>query len=226
MSSPLRANVNVKDDKMALAPVALKRSIVLRKIAPRKTTAPSEHNKENTPGRPGTECRQQKKPQVSTPDGRPSSAPKKAVLPSPILPSPPGPSGLSGPQQPPVDPGDAVWSKKVRRSYTRENFFGFDLLKTPEVVGSSKTRTRTRTGPELSGSLSLSGLNSFTSLLEENEWGSALPEQDTNIPGLAVVRERRRRKRVKQMDDAELDAMAAQMNAEFQEAEVFELVVE
>uniref|UniRef100_A0A3Q3X740 Sororin C-terminal region domain-containing protein n=1 Tax=Mola mola TaxID=94237 RepID=A0A3Q3X740_MOLML len=174
-------------------------------------------------------------PQVSTPGsvperGRSSSAKKKAVMPSPILPSSPT---HSGPQQPAVEPGDAEWSQKVRRSYSklsdkssnspdaRETLFGFDQLKTPEVVrGAKPSKTRL----ELSGSLS--ALNSFTFLLEENNCGSALLEQDANIPGLAVVREKRRRRRVRQIDDAELDAMAAQMNAEFEEAEVFELVVE
>lgn len=235
LSSPLQANVNVKNDKMALAPVSVKRSIMVRKIAPRKTAAPSEHNKKNTPRRSGTECSQQKKPQVSTPGsvperGRSSSAKKKAVVPSPILPSSPT---HSGPQQPAVEPGDAEWSQKVRRSYSRlsdkssnspdarETLFGFDQLKTPEVVRSAKP-SKTR----LELSRSLSALNSFTSLLEENDCGSALLEQDPNIPGLAVVREKRRRRRVRQIDDAELDAMAAQMNAEFEEAEVFELVVE
>lgn len=238
MSSPTQANVNVKaSDKMAPVPVAVKRSITVRKIAPRKTVAPSEHNKENTPRRSGTECSQQKKPKVSTPGnvtgrGSSSSAKKKAVMPSPILPSSPPPH--SRPQQPAVDPEDAVWSQKVRRSYTRlsdkslnspdsrETLFGFEKLQTPEVV---RRVGQSKTGLEVSGSLS--GLNSFTSLLEADDHGSAFPELDKNIPGVAVVKEKRRRKKkVQQIGDSELDAMAAKMNAEFEEAEVFELVVE
>lgn len=233
LSSPTQANVNVKaSDKMALVPVAVKRSIAVRKIAPRKTVAPSE-NKENTPRRSGTERSQQKKPKISTPGnvtGRGSSSSAKK-MPSPILPSSPPPH--SRPQQPAVHPEDAVWSQKVRRSYSRlsdeslnspdsrKTLFGFEKLQTPEVV---RRVGQSKTGLEVSGSLS--GLNSFTSLLEADDCGSTFPELDKDIPGVAVVKEKRRRKKVRQIDDSELDAMAAKMNAEFEEAEVFELLVE
>lgn len=231
LSSSPQDNVRAKD-KMALAP-AVKRSITVRKIAPRMTAAPSEHNKENTPGRPERECSQQKKQKVSTPGddtgrGRSSSAKEKAVMPSPILPSTPPPPSHS--QQPAAHPEDAVWSQKVRRSYSRlsdrsfnspdsrETLFGFERLKTPEVMG------QTKAAQSFSGSLS--ALNSFT-LLEAEDCGSAFPEPDTNIPGVAVAKEkRRRRRRIQQIEESELDAMAAKMNAEFEEAEVFELVVE
>lgn len=233
LSSSLQDNANVKaKDKMALAHT-VKRSITVRKIAPRKTTAPSEHDKENTPGRKERECSQQKKPKVSTPGngtsrGRSSSAKKKAVLPSPILPSTPPPPSYS--KQPATHPEEAVWSQKVRRSYSRlsdqsfnspdsrETLFGFERLRTPEVI------RQTKTVHSFSGSLS--GLNSFT-LLEAEDCGSALLETDTNIPGVALTKEKRRRKKkIHQIEESELDAMAARLNAEFEEAEVFELVVE
>uniref|UniRef100_UPI0037E7A532 sororin n=1 Tax=Semicossyphus pulcher TaxID=241346 RepID=UPI0037E7A532 len=225
LSSPPQATT-----KMAL----VKRSITVRKIAPRKTVAPSENNKENTPRRSGSNVIQQKKPKVSTPDAIPgrggssSSKKKKAAMPSPILPSSPPPA--SRPPQPAADQEDAVWSQKVRRSYSRlseksfnspdskETFFGFEKLNTPEVF----QRVR-RSKPVLEVSGSLSGLNSFTSLLEADD---CAPEVDTNIPGVAVVKEKRRRRKVQQIDSTELDALAAKMNSEFDEAEVFELVVE
>lgn len=237
LSSPFQAKANLKtNDKMAPESVVVKRAITVRKIAPRKTAVQSAHNKENTPRRSGIECSQQKKPKVSTPGnttGREGSCSgkKKALMPSPILPSPPPPPCRS--QQPAVDPEDAMWSQKVRRSYsrlsdksfnspdTRETLFGFEKLKTPEVI---RRVERTKCGLEVSGSFS--GLNSFTSLLEADDRGSAFPEPDTNIPGVAVVKEKRRRKKIQQIDASELDAMAAKMNAEFEEAEVFELVVE
>ncbi|XP_044028913.1 sororin [Siniperca chuatsi] len=236
LSSPPQANLKT-DNKMALASVAVKRSITVRKIAPRKTVAPSEHNKENTPRRTGSEDSQQKKLKVSTPGpvpgrgGSSSAKKKKAAMPSPILPSSPPPP--SCPQQPAADPEDAVWSQKVRRSYSRlsdksfdspnsrETLFGFEKLKTPEVF---RRVQQSKTGLEVSGSLS--GLNSFTSLLEADDCGSAFPEPDPNIPGVAMVKEKRRRRKVQHIDATELDAMAAKMNAEFEEAEVFELVVE
>ncbi|XP_029370582.1 sororin [Echeneis naucrates] len=224
-SSPPQASSQT-EKKMA----AVKRSIAVRKIAPRKTAAPSEHNKENTPRR--SEGTQQKRQKVSTPgpvSGRKEK--EKAAMPSPILPSSPPPTD---PQQPAMDPEDAVWSQKVRRSYSRlgnvsvnspdhqENLFGFEKLQTPEVV--QRVRRASKTGPDASGSLSC--LNSFTSLLEAEASGSAFPEPDPNIPGVSVVKERRRRKKVHQMNSSELDALAAQMNAVFEEAEEFELVVE
>lgn len=211
------ANVQAKT-KMALAPV-VKRSITVRKIAPRKTTAPSEHDKENTPRRSERQSSQQKKPKVSTPGTDASAGRTRAVLPSPILPSTPPPAAR---------PEDPVWSQKVRRSYSRlsdqsfsspddrDTLFGFQRMKTPEVIG-------TKSRHHLSGSGSV--LNPFTSLLEP-DCGSAFPEPDTNIPGVAVAKERRRRRKVQQIGESELDAMAARLNAEFQEAEVFELVVE
>ncbi|XP_019959317.2 sororin [Paralichthys olivaceus] len=236
LSSPaLRANFKT-DNKMAPASVAVKRSITVRKIAPRKTTAPSDHNKENTPRRSTRSGDIQKK--VSTPGPAPdhgsssSAKKKKAALPSPILPPSPPPSR---PQQP--DPEDAVWSQKVRRSYSRlsdrsldgsldspdprETLFGFEKLQTPEVL--QRVR-RCKTGMEASASVT--GLSSFTSLLEADDGGSAQPEQDTNIPGVAVVKEKRRRRKVQQIATVELDALAAEMNAVFEEAEEFELVVE
>uniref|UniRef100_A0A3Q4H583 Uncharacterized protein n=1 Tax=Neolamprologus brichardi TaxID=32507 RepID=A0A3Q4H583_NEOBR len=136
------------DNKMALPSLAVKRSITVRKIAPRKTVALSEQNKENTPKPSRSEGIQQKKPKVSTPGpvpGRESSSSsakkKKATMPSPILPSSPPPAS----HPPQMDPEDAVWSQKVRRSYSRlseksfnspesrETLFGFEKLKTPEV---------------------------------------------------------------------------------------------
>ncbi|XP_042362605.1 sororin [Plectropomus leopardus] len=236
LSSPPQAQT---DTKMA----AVKRSIVVRKIAPRKTVAPSEQNKENTPRRSEPESSQNKPrisprvAKVSTPDpvpGRRSSSSakkKKATILSPILPTSPLPSHA---QQPPVDPEDEVWSQKVRRSYSRlsdksfnspnsrESLFGFEKLKTPEVV---RRVELSKTGMEVSGSLS--GLNSFTSLLEAEDCGSGFPEPDPNIPGVAVVKEKRkRRKKVQEIGSTELDELAAQMNAEFEEAEEFELIVE
>ncbi|KAI9540215.1 hypothetical protein NQZ68_002149, partial [Dissostichus eleginoides] len=225
LSSP-PANIQVKpDNQMAFA---AKRSITVRKIAPRKTVAPSEQNKENTPA--------PQKKLVSTPDPVPgrggSSSAKnkklKAVVLSPILPSsPPGPSQ---PQPPAVEPGDAVWSQKVRRSYSRlsdqsinspdckENMFGFQNMNTPQVI---RRVERPKAGLELSGSLS--GLNSLTSLLEAEYFGSAIPEMDLKMPGV-VVKQKRRRNKVRQMGTTEMEALAAQMNEEFEKAEEFELL--
>ncbi|KAM8884858.1 sororin [Synchiropus picturatus] len=217
----------------AVKPVAaVKRSFAVRKIVPRKTTAPSEHDKENTERCSGVTLPE--KQNVSTPGSAPcrrrsSAAKRQAVMPSPILPSPPPPQPHL--QQQPVDPDDLVWSHKARRSYSRlsdksshspgsrRTMFGFEKLQTPEV---GQRTTRVRDGVDISGSMS--GLSSFSSLLEAEDCGYSEP--DLNIPGVALVKEKKRRKKVQQMKTTELDALAARMNAEFKAAEEFELVVE
>ncbi|CAB1439591.1 unnamed protein product [Pleuronectes platessa] len=230
---PLQANLKT-DNKMAAASLAVKRRITVRKIAPRKTTAPSEHDKENTP-RPDGDLQQKVSTPGPNPDHGSSSTAKKkknqkAALPSPILPPSPPPSR---PQE--SDPDAAVWSQKVRRSYSRlsdrslnspdprETLFGFEMLTTPEVGPRGR-----RCQPGLEASGSVTGLNSFTSLLllEAEDGGAAQPEPDQNIPGVTLVKEKRRRRKVPQIATVELEAMAAEMNAVFEEAEEFELVVE
>ncbi|CAN9504217.1 unnamed protein product [Ophioblennius macclurei] len=220
---------------MARSSGAVKRSITVRKIAPRKTVVPSEHDKENQPRRSGSGVVQQKKQKISTPTLSTSSSAerttkkKKAAMPSPIL--PPSSSSTSDP-----DPEDAVWSQKVRRSYSRlsdqsrdrDTLFGFEKLQTPEVMRA--TRPPLEDVEAALGPSSSSVLNSFASLLEAEESGSGLlvPVPDRDIPGVAVSvgKEKRRRKKVQQIGTNELDALAARMNAEFEEAEGFELVVE
>ena len=129
-----------------------------------------------------------------------------------------------------------MWSTKVRRSYSRlsdqsinananprETMFGFEKLTTPEVF---RKTTLSKTGAE--GACSLSGLSSFTSLMdgaEEEEMGGC-PQLDLHIPGVCVVKEKRKRRKVQKIDVQEIDSLAAKMNAEFEEAEEFELFVE
>lgn len=236
-SSPPAANVNA-EKKMATVRVAVKRSITVRKIAPRKTVAPSDHDKENTPLRSGCEVGEKTNTNVSTPGPNQASKKKeekkKAAMPSPIL--PPSSPAPACPQQPGFDARDAEWSQKARRSYSRisdksfnspdsrDNLFGFEKLKTPEVIH--------RVAPSKIQVLEVSGSgcgSSFMSLLEAEDRGSVFPEPDTNIPGVCVEvkdKRRRRRNKVQNIDATELDAMAAKMNAEFEEAEEFELIVE
>uniref|UniRef100_A0A672HUP9 Sororin C-terminal region domain-containing protein n=1 Tax=Salarias fasciatus TaxID=181472 RepID=A0A672HUP9_SALFA len=202
LASPPQDTVKT-EAKMALGSGAAKRFITVRKIVPRKTVLPSEHDKENQPRRSGSGEAQQKKQKISTPTAVPE---RRRASPS-------------------SSPEDAVWSQKVRRSYSRlsdrsrdrDTLFGFEKLQTPQVMRGSRPAALELSGP-------LSGLNSFTSLLEAEDCGSGLPDPD--IPGVAVVKEKRRRKKVQQIASADLDALAARMNAEFEEAEGFELVVE
>ncbi|XP_057684550.1 sororin [Corythoichthys intestinalis] len=221
LTSPL---VNTANNMAREGSAPVKRFTV-RKIMPRKTAPALGHDKENTPRR--SEGSQEKKQKVSPPGstrrGRSSGA-KKAVVPSPILP-PSTPT--TPPSQPEQDPRDAEWSQKVRRSYTRisdksfsspdtrETLFGFETLQTPEV---GPPVSRLKAPLELSSTGS--GLGSFILDAEDS-----VP--DPEIPGVALVKRKRSRRKVqKAIDETELDALSAKMNAEFQEAEQFELFVE
>ncbi|CAL8299168.1 unnamed protein product [Lota lota] len=224
LTSPPQTSVNV--DKMA--PLAsVKRSIVVKKIAPRKTVLPSEHDKENAHRLSEEDLT--KKPKISTPDPVQVLRRKKAAMPSPILASSPP---HRSPPPPTAAPEDSQWFKKVRRSYSRlsdrsfdspnprDTMFGFEKLTTPEVF---------RKAPSKAGAesiCSLSGLSSFTSLIDADEGASGCPEPDLNIPGVVMVKEKRRRRKVQKIDVQEIDSLAAKMNAEFEEAEEFELFVE
>ncbi|XP_015266325.1 PREDICTED: sororin [Gekko japonicus] len=143
----------------------------------------------------------------------------------------------------PEDERDAAMAKRVRRSYSRlevslshsflrdrespssgfsdtstpnrgpdkrHTLFGFDKLLVPEELGSVPPED-TRTSPKLTATL-----------LEP----SVFKEPDTDIPGISFIKEKRKKKKVPQFNKTELDEWAAQMNAEFEEAEMFDLLVE
>ncbi|XP_061839442.1 sororin [Nerophis lumbriciformis] len=214
-SPRLTSTLANNNTNMAPGSVAVKRSITVRKIVARKTTAASEQDKENTPRR---------SPVLAPVCKRPSAAKKQAAMPSPILP-PASPPARPRPQE---APEDAVWSQKVRRSYSRlsgksfnspnsrETLFGFDKMQTPEV---GRSVGRTILGLEVSSS-------SYSSMMDAEDRDPDLAEPDANIPGVALVKQKRTRRKMKKMDVKELDTLADQMNAEFEKAEEFELVVE
>ncbi|XP_062844919.1 sororin [Trichomycterus rosablanca] len=172
-----------------------------------------------------------KRSKGSSPKQAETTTPKPTIL-SPIQPP-------ASPPPRPIEPEqDPVWSNKVRRSYSRssmndrsfespkpqsasspsrrETLFGFEKLQTPEVI---------RKADVSKGASSSIGVGSFN-LSAANDSVCNTPEPDLNIPGVCLVKKNTRRKRVQQIKMSELDVLAAQMNAEFEEAECFELVVE
>ncbi|XP_062385391.1 sororin isoform X2 [Sardina pilchardus] len=220
---------------------AVRKTFILKKIVPRKTQT-SEVNKENVERLSNVP---EKRPKVSTPTPVEVPPPRPTIL-SPILPvrsvSPP-PSAADKAQ-------DAVWSQKVRRSYSRlsgdtsfgspqqqqgsgspgasrrETLFGFEKMATPKVM-------RSMTSKSLSLSLSASAPQASSSwcgvtlnLSEVEDGLNRSQEPDLNIPGVAISKKQSRRKRVQPIKTSELDDLAAKMNAEFDEAEGFELLVE
>ncbi|XP_026988648.2 sororin [Tachysurus fulvidraco] len=228
-SARLSANEENIPPKAEAPCVPVKRSITVRKIVPRKTQATSELNKENVEKRLSGDSRKRSK--VSSPPQAETTVSKPTIL-SPIqAPASPSPNTA----QPEQDP---VWSHKVRRSYSRlsigdrsfespkpesassptrrETMFGFERLQTPEVIHKANVSR---------GASSSMCIESFN-LSAADDTVANTPEPDLNIPGVCLVKKNARRKRVQQIKTSELDILAAQMNAEFEEAECFELVVE
>nr|XP_028564997.1 sororin isoform X2 [Podarcis muralis] len=146
---------------------------------------------------------------------------------------------------PPVsadDEQELARPKRVRRSYSRlENPLSYSFLgrrQDSPSSGLSDTSTPTH------GPVKRQTLFGFDKLLVPGELANISPvntavpqkstvaepgainERDTDIPGISFVREKRRKKKMPQFDVSQLDEWAAQMNAEFEEAERFDLLVE
>ncbi|XP_062948455.1 sororin [Cynocephalus volans] len=121
------------------------------------------------------------------------------------------------------DARDLEMSKKVRRSYSRL-----------ETLGSASTSTpgrRSCFGFEgLLGAEDLSGVSPVVcSKLIEVPRAPAKPwAPDTTLPGISppVMKEKRKKKKVPEILKSELDEWAAAMNAEFEAAEQFDLLIE
>ncbi|XP_060769149.1 sororin [Neoarius graeffei] len=228
-SARLSANGENMPPKAEAPCVPVKRSITVRKIVPRKTQATSEPNKENVEKRVSGESTKRSK--VSSPTQTETGTPKPMIL-SPIQASASPPPRTGQPEQ------DPVWSHKVRRSYSRlsigdrsfespkpqsassptrrETLFGFERLQTPEVIRKADVSRRAS---------SSTCARSFNLSAADDSFANS-PEPDLNIPGVCLVKKNTRRKKVQQIKMSELDFLAAKMNAEFEEAECFELVVE
>ncbi|XP_056384460.1 sororin [Hyla sarda] len=156
------------------------------------------------------------------------------------------PIPLNIPQSPTED-RQKVMSVKVRRSYSRleMSMNGSSFLYSP----TKKTEASGTSTPNLSksGRRSLFGFDKLLLSSEEdvenkkvgektkqtlNESSSrtsaksSVEEPDPNIPGVALAKQKRRKRKVQQIEVSALDEWAAAMNAEFDEAERFDLLVE
>ncbi|KAK2499148.1 hypothetical protein MC885_003922 [Smutsia gigantea] len=122
-----------------------------------------------------------------------------------------------------LDARDVEMSKKVRRSYSRL-----------ETLGSTSTSTpgcRSCFGSEgLLGAEDLAAVSPVvcSKLTEAPKVPEKIWAPDTTLPGISppVVKEKRKKKKVPEILKSELDEWAAAMNAEFEAAEQFDLLVE
>uniref|UniRef100_A0A452TR58 Cell division cycle associated 5 n=1 Tax=Ursus maritimus TaxID=29073 RepID=A0A452TR58_URSMA len=122
-----------------------------------------------------------------------------------------------------LDARDLEMSKKVRRSYSRLETFGSASTSTPG--------RRSCFGFEgLLGSEELAQVSPVVcSKLAEAPRVPVKPwAPDTTLPGISppAVKEKRKKRKVPEILKSELDEWAAAMNAEFEAAEQFDLLVE
>ncbi|MGH0187426.1 UNVERIFIED_CONTAM: hypothetical protein FKN15_025084 [Acipenser sinensis] len=180
----------------------------------------------------------------------PRNDPRSKNTLSPVTPC----AGRAGapPNEDPRDQPNLIWSKKVRRSYSRLSDGSVDGTPSGSPLPPRTDRLSLFGFGGLCGVSPVRG-GGGRSLLEGAGAGVAetsppAAEQDFDIPGVALVKEKRRRKkkvqqiqvrkregrregdrerwREREIQMSELDCLAAQMNAEFDAAEEFDLCVE
>ncbi|XP_063800892.1 sororin isoform X3 [Pseudophryne corroboree] len=189
----------------------------------------------------GKENAVHEKSQVVTKRETSKCSPSKIDILSPIP--------LNIPQSPTFDDREKVMSQKVRRSYSRleMSLNGSSLLYSPTRNDDSSDTSTPHLVPK-TGRKSLFGFNKLlSSEAQEEIWtlknlsetkhtnnestsGTiiklSVEELDHNIPGVTLVKQKRRKPKLLQIKKSDLDDWAATMNAEFEEAEKFDLLVE
>ncbi|XP_018409816.1 PREDICTED: sororin [Nanorana parkeri] len=160
------------------------------------------------------------------------------------------PIPLNIPQSPSYDDRAKVMSQKVRRSYSRleMSMCGGSFLYSPNRDTDSSDTSTPNPAPK-AGRRSLFGFdNLLTSESPEEEAEQkrdeekrkqtniesvigksirlSVEEPDPNIPGVPLAKQKRRKRKAPQIEKSDLDEWAATLNAQFEEAEKFDLVVE
>uniref|UniRef100_A0A8C8SUJ9 Cell division cycle associated 5 n=1 Tax=Pelusios castaneus TaxID=367368 RepID=A0A8C8SUJ9_9SAUR len=202
------------------APV-VKRSIVVKKIMPRKQQAGKENVSVASGEAKGFGSMDANPILASTALPSQASGSEAVTVEAPVL-SPVSMNVCHSPAQ--EEASDLTMAKKVRRSYSRLDtsfhchssghgasgmstpLFGFERLLLPAVSPVGKVAP--------------------SSELARVELHAPARDMDTNIPGISFTKEKRKKRRIPQIDKSELDEWAAQMNAQFEEAEQFDLLVE
>ncbi|XP_072495174.1 sororin isoform X6 [Notamacropus eugenii] len=124
-----------------------------------------------------------------------------------------------------MDARDLEMSRKVRRSYSRLSDLG---------LGSSSTSTPNYRRHSFFGFERLllgEELENVSPVVKESKSqavASATEPQrpDSTLPGIIITKEKRRKRKVPEILKSELDEWAAAMNAQFEAAEKFDLLVE
>ncbi|XP_072101623.1 LOW QUALITY PROTEIN: sororin [Mobula birostris] len=221
-SSPARRRSATESEEVPVP--AVKRSIVLKKIKPQKNLTPGTSTAPRRSPRVHAEAMKENVCQVSP-------GPGAEAEPPPPLPVPPPPSA-EDPEVLPRDP-DLVMSQKVRRSYSRLSPFGTQAGNASDGSGSD-TSTPNQWHPARRSFFGFERLLAAEALpavspvkpVNPREKPSAPLLSPGAIPGVAAAKEKKKKRKVVEIEKSVLDEWAAQMNASFEEAERFDLVVE
>ncbi|GCB83437.1 hypothetical protein scyTo_0023482, partial [Scyliorhinus torazame] len=174
--------------------------------------------------------------------------------PTAVGPPPAGEAGAS-PDTAPSGLRSAAMPQKVRRSYSRLSPFGAHALNargggfraSPRPAGDASDTSTPNQPPAsrrsffgferlLAGEAAL-GVSPVTPLMPKeaavlsgqvthDPVAELAPSPDLNIPGIAIAKQKKKKRKIPQIEKSTLDEWAAQMNASFEEAERFDLLVE
>ncbi|XP_036182612.1 sororin isoform X2 [Myotis myotis] len=195
----------------------VRKPIVLKKIVAHAVKIPSVHSPRRSP-RIAFSLEKENNPPAQEPTKE--GLFKQCSVPATPVQSPAESNSSEGD----LDARDLEMSKKVRRSYSR-----LDPLHCASTSTSTPGRPSCFGFERLLGTEDLAGVSPLVgSKLTEvprvpgNPW---VP--DTTLPGISPpVKEKKKKKKVPEILKSELDEWAAAMNAEFEAAEQFDLLVE
>ncbi|XP_059566144.1 sororin isoform X2 [Myotis daubentonii] len=195
----------------------VRKPIVLKKIVAHAVKIPSVHSPRRSP-RIAFSLEKENNPPTKEPSKEDLF--KQCSVPATPVQSPEESNSSEGD----LDTRDLEMSKKVRRSYSR-----LDPLHCASTSTSTPGRPSCFGFERLLGTEDLAGVSPLVcSKLTEvprvpgNPWAP-----DTTLPGISPpVKEKKKKKKVPEILKSELDEWAAAMNAEFEAAEQFDLLVE
>ncbi|XP_028660057.1 sororin isoform X2 [Erpetoichthys calabaricus] len=250
-SLPEKMSMDV--DTSAILPTpCLKRTITVRKIVPKKIQQQVTDN----PSTPRRSPRIASLPEINKENLKPASensldniktsvlseskqilSPSKAdIFPINLITEPEPATEPASCQ----DPQNLVWSKKARRSYSRlsnqslSETSALNRSDDSSIASSRKDRSslygfNNLLSPTKNSDVPITNLQNNSVVPHQNLLISGFSEVDVDlqIPGVVVVKEKKKKKKkVQKIKLSELDDLAAQMNAEFEAAEKFDLCIE
>ncbi|CAH2325270.1 sororin [Pelobates cultripes] len=247
-------SINTTSDNLMPAPI-FRRPITAKKIMPRKTLAAiASFPPVSTPKVITATATLRRSSRVSPQFEKENSFVKPPMLSKSVTEQSPSKMDILSPiplnisLSPMKDDRDKLMSQKVRRSYSRLDMSlnGSSFLYSPTRNSSSDSSTPNSSAK--SGRRSLFGFNKLlSSETPEEDLGKttkrdsgenrntfnkstgvsiSVEEPDHNIPGVVLVKQKRRKRKIPLIEKSDLDEWAAVMNAEFEEAEKFDLFVE